>query len=130
MKPKKMTYELARQLKDAGFPQKGSWEDHEGLRYWSTYDGGASEKHPEIINADEANFGFMENLYYIPTLDELIEACGEGFGELAYYGNNKWGATPMSFKSEKEKDYVDGKTPTEAVANLWLKLQEKPQEND
>jgi len=79
-----MTYELAKRLKEAGYPQKGTWENHEGLRYWSTYDGGASRDKPEPIDGSEANFGFMEDLYYIPTLEQLIEACGDKFENLAH----------------------------------------------
>lgn len=64
-----MTYELAKQLKDAGFPTpKGADEE------WDTYD------------------------RMFPTLSELIDACLPDFKQLSYYRmdlaqvSNKWGA--------------------------------------
>lgn len=49
-----MNYELAKELKDAGFPQKGEWATI-GVS-------GALIKHSGDL--------------YIPTLSELIRACG------------------------------------------------------
>lgn len=122
-----MTYELAKQLKEAGFPQ-GGWENPL-LFYWSTYDGGASEQKPELIGAHECNFGFMEKLWAAPTLEELIEACGEKFGAL-YKSHDKklpWGASDQNVELDSWELWrglhINGATPTEAVANLWLALQ-------
>lgn len=83
-----MNYELAKQLKEAGFPQS-----RDGVEFISIK-------------------GQME--YFIPTLSELIEACGDSFEELTKIENN-WVVTG---------GYQEGKgsTPEEAVANLWLEL--------
>ncbi len=116
-----MDYTLAKELKDAGFPQKGGWEDPKQHEYWSTYDGGASKKKPEIITSDEANFGFMEDLFYIPTLEELIEACGDEFYSVVYATDNDWRAFSETDQWNTTAT-AGGKTQSEAVARLWLSL--------
>lgn len=120
-----ITYELTKELKDNGFPQKGTWEDHEGLKYWSTYDGGASKNKPKLIAGSEANFGFMEDLYYIPTLSELIEACGDRFGRL-WKGNRYWlaGGGEPDYDDIWQFDFA-GNIPKEAVAKLYIALNKK-----
>lgn len=91
-----MNYELAKKLKDAGFPQK----------YEEKNDNGA--------------------LPYTPTLSELIEACGYEFGGLIQYHKEHktdyWEA--YSYQGMESKT-VRGDTPEEAVANLWLELNKK-----
>lgn len=70
---------------------------------------------------------------YLPTLTELIEACGEEFGTLELCSCMPaphdhaciWDARPKDDRIAGE--YVDkwtgrGDTPEEAVANLWLAL--------
>lgn len=52
-----------------------------------------------------------------PTLEELIEACGESFGSLYAGGSFGWVADKSIHELEQE-----GSTPSEAVANLWLAL--------
>lgn len=98
-----MDYKLAKQLKNKGFPQEllpKSW--------FYNVNGEAFKSHRQNT----------EELYFkIPTLSELISACGEGFGQLgaATEGFNVWQLGiryPVAF----------GKTPEIAVANLWLKL--------
>jgi hypothetical protein len=99
-----MDYELAKQLKDARFPY---WEGepHKGLH--------PKGKHPIAE--------FEANSVLVPTLEELIEACGEKFGQLHHYANGKWGATTT------DSSFVSNAcaTPTEAVARLWLALNTK-----
>jgi hypothetical protein len=87
-------YELAKQLKDAGFKQYGR--------------GGMLTK----LNED---FTRQESVYE-PTLSELIEACGEDFGNLEY-DNNIWNCWA---KNPKYHGY--GSTPEEAVAKLYISL--------
>lgn len=92
-----MEYNLAKKLKDAGFPKVGM---------------------VEISYKD----GIEEELWF-PSLSNLIDACGDGFIELKHElrsGNHKWFASCIPFYVP-----VEGSTSEEAVANLWLKLQEK-----
>lgn len=104
-----MNYELAKQLKDAGFQQKGS------------------NGFPGIMNID----GDQE-LYY-PSLEELIEACGDKFDRLERWDDTEWRVymTEEAFaNSDNECSVVEccgydtGLTPEQAVARLWLNLNE------
>lgn len=106
-----MNYELAKKLKDAGFPMK------------ETFSG--------IDQLPSGNRAYYDQEHKIsPTLSELIEACGDKFEYLnrVHGGTDSWFAgtqddyagTEMSiFQGEK------GSTPEEAVANLWLDLNRK-----
>lgn len=93
-----MIYELAKQLKDAGFPQ--------GMRpdvYFI----------PQLIG-DDGEFA------YLPTLSELIEACGRSLVFLRrvaalHERKDKW-------QSGNDIIFYEGSTPEEAVAKLWLAL--------
>lgn len=117
-----MTYELNKKLKDAGFQvpehSRGEW-----LR--PVLDG-SSVKWALVGWVDHA----LETLekrdvsawIYIPTLSELIEACGNKFAclTLNHVSKNWWadGIDP------DEKGCIPGigSTPEEAVAKLWLAL--------
>lgn len=101
-----MNYELAKQLKDAGFPQESDGltsvyyqEDKERIRL----------RH--IENDTEVK---------IPTLSELIEACvGKVFMLLINRNlEGRW-ASAVDGKG------ASGDTPEEAVARLWLALNKK-----
>lgn len=88
-------YNLAFDLRQAGFPQ-------------------------EVKQGKEMVYlGF--SLYY-PTLDELIEACGDNFfhlsGGIPYEGTKKW-------LCRNNIAAVVGSTAEEAVCRLWLALNEK-----
>ncbi|MBU0476319.1 MAG: hypothetical protein KKF62_19390 [Bacteroidetes bacterium] len=92
-----MNYELAKQLKDKGFKQK-----------WL----------PDKIKPEEiCGCGCND-----PTLEELIEACELKADKWTLeYENGMYG---MWYHGDKEY-FVDGcGSPTEAVAKLWIKLQE------
>lgn len=109
-----MTYELAKELKDAGFPQEG-----EGSVLFDPYCLETGKVHD--TSHCEA---------YVPTLSELIEACGEKFGvllrrdkeanydEKIFPPNWIWGAASKEFYDQ----HVFAATPEEAVARLWLAL--------
>ncbi len=107
-----MTYELAKQLKDAGFSQKISYKVKE---------------FPYIHGENELPGEFGA---YNPPLSELIEACGGEFEELSgRYSNEKvhgckWLATGIEQEPWNPKSNASGKgsTPEEAVAKLWLEL--------
>jgi hypothetical protein len=110
-----MNYDLAKELKDAGFYQpdmvavdgtrnlkglgKGEWQSQHG-----------------------------EPLTYIPTLEELIEACGDTsfiLGRTAKRGPNNFSDWSAQAYDSKTRTFADGATPTEAVARLWLALNKK-----
>ena len=100
-----MTYETAKKLKDAGFKQ-------EGLGF--------------LMNGNVYAPGFSEltsDLYY-PTLSELIEACGGGSLKIERFSHVTRGIVWQVYLRGKEKTE---QTLEEAVANLWMALNEKKQ---
>src|ERR1700680_1367863 len=102
-----MNYELAQELKDAGFPNIKDLQHRQG-REFILPDGSVPVY--SLGNAQHAKD------WFIPILEEHIEACGEKFDRLpAYHDTGDWEAT-----SEKNSDgffkSASGKTPTEAVA--------------
>ena len=100
-----MNYTLAKQLKEAGFP----WNPGE-CGHCKTY--------------------WNDPIWY-PTLSELIEACGDKFWGLSrttLYSNPEnqfWRASSIPEKDREQEIRTRGKTPEEAVANLWLELKER-----
>jgi len=88
-----MNYKLAKQLKEAGF---GNFADN-------VIDGKTGRKFTDI---------------WMPTLSKLIEACGDEFTSLGrgYIRNNPY------FEAESYDLSGKGKTPEEAVAKLYIKL--------
>lgn len=93
-----MNYELAKELKDAGFPFKN---------YGTGFDSkGNLESRP------------------IVELSELIEACGEfGFESLISSFGGEWKKYFIAKSAPKTgSKQGTGKTPEEAVAKLWLEL--------
>ena len=101
-----MNYELAKKLKDAGFPQNMD-------RYH--YDG----KNNQTSALDEDGIDF-------PTLSELIEACGDEIIGISKYNNGEYakdGWYAMYHKpAMSNTTFIYGSTPEEAVANLWIQL--------
>jgi hypothetical protein len=88
-----MTYELAKQLKDAGFPQTG----------------------------DNQN-GYANDGGYEPTLSELIAACGAEL-EMEYCYPKQSSVLQWGFDDEDGTPYkFFGNTLEEAVAELYLQL--------
>ena len=112
-----MIYELAKKLKDAGFPED---------KFDRVYTG----RMEELINdIDGSPTGLMgAESYLAPRLEQLIEACGDEFGGLErtynYLGNTiEWCA--FQTKIDSKDMYCVGPVPEEAVANLWLELNKK-----
>jgi hypothetical protein len=100
-----MNSELAKQLKDHGFPQK-----LEDLSNEVQYKGVKYQKPTE------------------PTLSELIEACGDKFESLDKIDG--WTAYGIEiFHGVKMNCIGEGSTHEEAVARLWLELN-APQNNE
>jgi len=89
-----MEYELAKKLKDKGFPFKSL--------------------------PNESRW-FPDQVYWIPTLSELIHACENEFEQLSKGINGGWYASPVRGTAQGLVG-IGGKTPEEAVAKLWLKL--------
>ncbi len=115
-----MNYELAKKLKEAGFPQ-GSWGEY--------YSGG--RLYSGLVPKSDVD----DDVFYVPVLEELIDACGKKFsGLICVHSREK-----KTFKaieniwlqrlepSNSFRDFIKGKvvsgdTPEDAVANLWLAL--------
>jgi len=121
-----ITYELAKKLKKAGFPQKGDGkivifdfsypgQEENPVEEWVGKARGLKTFTPEYIGSDEGK----RLMVYNPTLSELIEACGDEFFELQRFPNGEFAA----LHNPSGTGY-DGKTPEEAVVKLWLKLNE------
>jgi hypothetical protein len=94
-----MDYELAKQLKDAGFPQK---EFSFAYPFSGKWPGDiAPVKYP-----------------YNAPLEELIQACEDKIVGLQQAPDKTW----VAFGKMGEVNGQQGSTPTEAVARLWLAL--------
>lgn len=101
-----MNYELAKKLKDAGFPNSRAWLDN-GAGYW----------------VDKGEF-----VYEVPTFSELIEACGDCLSHIKKYNGNWWAVSHCGHKEhETDGNNIEeaAPTPEEAVARLWLALNRK-----
>lgn len=106
-----LSYELSKQLKNAGFPQQEypvkSSEESRNKIVWPI----------KATNEDA----------YIPTLSELIEACKSIYdGHFNMGGFNSWWAIMRDKRNSMAIVPVQlGSTPEEAVAILWLTLNQK-----
>lgn len=109
-----MSYELARGLLDSGFPLIPWWtalpdEDEHEVR---EIEGGRAYV---LVDGTKG--------YLLPTLSELIEACGEQFFRLSHSDNTD--GTSWDCESWNAGEIETGQSPEEAVARLWLALNEK-----
>ena len=93
-----MDNELAKELKEAGFPQ--------AIHYSS---GG-------VADYLETDANGKTHIVSVPTLEELVEACGVDFQSVARFSYAPFLARGRQIMQTK------GQTPTEAVARLWLTL--------
>jgi hypothetical protein len=103
-----MNYELAKRLKEAGFPQ----EQRDGTflrRPWDSTAKGSDDP-------------------YSPTLEELIESCPKNVGKATFVlgsanQGQEWVACYFDFATNRGSEFNEsGSTPVEAVARLWLAL--------
>lgn len=99
-----MNYTLAKQLKDAGFPQVGDNRGSDG----------------ELAGLGDGIS--IEGNVYNPTLSELIEACGDSFGRLNQIHKFKYVAYASESYPKPLYEDTTGSTPEEAVARLYLAL--------
>ena len=91
-----MDYELTKKLKHAGFPLP---------------------EYPETLIGTRGSEPLkLKGIIQEPTLSELIEACGTM--QLNVYDDAGYS------QALSNKMMGEGKTPEEAVARLWLKLNE------
>lgn len=120
-----MNYALAKKLKDSGFPQnKSQW-----ILY--TIDSPSAEINNKdyfcLRNADLGTLPVSEILA-APTLSELIEFCGDNIEYLRRVKHPKTGKLSYwhveTYHINESWEVGNGKTPEEAVSNLWLKLNE------
>jgi hypothetical protein len=112
-----MNYELAKQLKEAGFPQD--------ILHYQGKDVGL-----KIMSLDANSRSLhRDNPLYFPTLEELIDACGEAFRAVEYSSITKEWTGAANFyavingKTFLRRESANGSTSTEAVARLWLAMQ-------
>ncbi len=104
-----MNYELAKKLKDNGFPQQKC------SMIWKSASVGMSTSDPVLM---------------VPTLSELIEECPSWFEKENDYWftlqkcKDFWSAGYLYYDNWHEK-VGEGSTPEEAVAMLWLAINGK-----
>lgn len=93
-----MTYELAKELKEAGYYMPLTDDELSHYQQVEIFDGVAC---------------------HVPSLSELIEACSGKFFKLTY--------TPQGWlvQGGEKLTAVAGNTPEEALAKLWLALNKK-----
>ncbi len=112
-----MNYDLAKELMEAGFPQGCLPFFCDGCKKAQHNDEGIDMCDCEVNKYTQT---------YIPTLSELIEACGECFVVLkAVHDMNQWIASDALYDSGKLGLIGIGSSPESAVANLWLALNRK-----
>lgn len=94
-----MNYELAKRLRDAGFPQSGNgrWIGPWDKIVWRSGD-----------------------RVYVPTLEELIEACGDKFFVLNATKTRRQPNTWYAAITDPNAIEATAATPAEAVAKVWL----------
>ena len=129
-----MNYKLAKQLKDAGFEQKGKGkymifdfiylgQEKRPIEEWEGRARPLRAFTKKYINSNE---GKRLKAYY-PTLSELIEACGDRFTDLwqCKYENQKNRIWRAWYYTDEISIKAFGNSPEESVAKLWLKLNGK-----
>lgn len=93
-----MTYELAKELNDAGFD---NWR--------------VGKEYPMVLKINHEPM-------YEPGLEELIEACGDGIFNLMRTVEDTWEATKQITPTGIKITITVGPTAIVAVARLWLAL--------
>ena len=97
-----MEYKLAKELKDAGFPQRGNGKFLKG----------------QLGSNAAGRDGF--EVCYAPTLSELIRECGDRFHDLRRNSDGSFTA-----RGAGETETRTCLQPDEAAVHLWLALNRK-----
>lgn len=119
-----LSYETAKKLKEAGFPQNTQYA-------LATSPWGGKDNKPllQTMTREEGNDGYANllsagyDVVSIPSLSELIDACGEEFLNLIKR-ENEWFAG-QRYQKEGRRNIGIGSTKEEAVAALYLALHNK-----
>jgi hypothetical protein len=101
---------LATELKAAGFPQ-----NLDGNRQMNG--------EPMMFHAHGSRVHDHESCAYVPSLSELIEACGEDFASVGRLIVG--GFFAVGWKGEEEIETDVFSTPEQALSRLWLALHTK-----
>jgi len=109
-----ISYDLAKKLKDRGFPQ--ATEFH-------FIDGAKEPERQSTWQQIEGEWGAARPISKVeciaaPTLEELLDVCAANFGNLVL---NHQDASWKAFAHDGIR-FCSGLTHQEAVANLWLAL--------
>ena len=116
-----ITFELAKQLKDARYRTDGyvlghTFYPHPSSPGWSKEAREAGVIIDQYVLAN--HLADLNEGYCVPTLEELITACGDKFDSLKHI-NGHWFA---NWDISNQPRDVKGSTAEEAVARLWLAL--------
>ena len=108
-----LSYELCKKLKESGFPQ-GEYEEGKYISSSGTVKQTAIKL---MVDTDQA--------WYIPTLSELIESCGDDL-KCLYKSGRTWLASTevvhgLEWEQGRGKE-ASGETSIIAVCNLYLSL--------
>lgn len=118
-----MNYKLAKELEKAGFPQYLTI----GSQYYTFISHPRMGVPPQqavntVLSEEHARIELKNGWVKHPTLEELIEACGDGFRTLIK-DNGLYIAPNKNTVEYTTHDMSWYETPEEAVARLWLALQ-------
>lgn len=118
-----MKYELAKQLKGAGFPQNPNGKGYSCFEPVGEVCGLPESEHETKCDDWDCKRCEVPDVYP-PLLEELIEACGDRFTALERAVLDYKEIWRVYFP-RPHKGFIShytGKTPEEAVAKLWLAL--------
>lgn len=136
-----LSYETAAKLKEAGFPHP---EEQKGVVQWVLKDTHGKAYYKNSTTGEVYTIILFPGMcytpehVYVPSLSELIEACGNDFKELIKhdpyttatvglrlahgdFSASMYDRDPSTFKNTM----FGGKTPEDAVANLYLAINPK-----
>jgi hypothetical protein len=112
-----ISYELASELKEAGYPRFGTkWAWAPVAQKEKGELGRPLWKEEILPNNFQSDIEFVA----APTLEELIEACGESFLVLEREADKWIGGGLAADTSDYRR--AEGSTAAEAIARLWLAL--------